>query len=62
MDVFSNIFSAFGLSASAGLNAYLPLLVVAVSSRFNLVELNGPWDVCVGQCVGDWCVGGTDCD
>ena len=25
-----SVFSAFGLSASAGLNAYLPLLIVAV--------------------------------
>ena len=30
MEVLSGIFSAFGLSASAGLNAYIPLLVVAL--------------------------------
>ena len=30
MDVLLGIFSAFGLSASAGLNAYIPLLVVGV--------------------------------
>ncbi len=40
-----DIFSAFGLSASAGLNAYIPLLVVALLSRFtHLIELSPPWD------------------
>jgi hypothetical protein len=40
-----DIFSAFGLSASAGLNAYIPLLVVAVLARFtNLIKLSEPWD------------------
>jgi hypothetical protein len=40
-----DIFSAFGLSASAGLNAYIPLLVVALLSRFtNLITLKSPWD------------------
>ncbi|PKO06061.1 MAG: DUF4126 domain-containing protein [Chloroflexi bacterium HGW-Chloroflexi-3] len=39
------IFSAFGLSASAGLNAYIPLLVVALLTRFtNLMKLQQPWD------------------
>ncbi|RMF44924.1 MAG: DUF4126 domain-containing protein [Anaerolineae bacterium] len=40
-----DIFSAFGLSASAGLNAYIPLLVVALLARFTtLVQLQSPWD------------------
>jgi uncharacterized membrane protein len=40
-----DIFSAFGLSASAGLNAYIPLLVVALLARFtNLIKLTSPWD------------------
>jgi len=39
------IFSAFGLSASAGLNAYIPLLVVALLGRFtDLIQLSKPWD------------------
>jgi cytochrome bd-type quinol oxidase subunit 2 len=39
------IFSAFGLSASAGLNAYIPLLVIALTARFTeLIKLNSPWD------------------
>jgi hypothetical protein len=40
-----NIFSAFGLSASAGLNAYIPLLIVALVGRFTtLLTLSEPWD------------------
>lgn len=39
------IFSAFGLSASAGLNAYIPLLIVALVGKFtNLITLKEPWD------------------
>lgn len=45
MDALSGILSAFGLSASAGLNAYIPLLVVALLGRFtNLIELSPPWN------------------
>ena len=29
MELLSGVFSAFGLSASAGLNAYIPLLIVS---------------------------------
>lgn len=40
-----DIFSAFGLSASAGLNAYIPLLVIALLGRFtDLIQLKSPWD------------------
>ncbi len=39
------IFSAFGLSASAGLNAYIPLLVIGVIAHYtDLIKLNSPWD------------------
>jgi hypothetical protein len=45
MDILANVLAAFGLSSSAGLNAYLPLLVVALAARFtNLVQLKAPWD------------------
>jgi hypothetical protein len=45
MESILSIFSAFGLSASAGLNAYIPLLVVALMARFtDLITLNEPWD------------------
>jgi len=44
IEAFSGIFTAFGLSASAGLNAYLPLLVVALLARFtSLITLNPPY-------------------
>ena len=44
MDVLG-ILSAFGLSASAGLNAYIPLLVVALMAKFTpLIRLDHPWD------------------
>lgn len=40
-----NILSGFGLSASAGLNAYIPLLVVALLAKFtDLIHLSEPWD------------------
>jgi hypothetical protein len=45
MDLLLGIFSAFGLSASAGLNAYIPLMVIAVIARYtNLFELQAPFD------------------
>jgi len=45
MDLVMGVFSAFGLSASAGLNAYIPLLAVALLGRFtNLIHLSSPWD------------------
>jgi len=45
MEALTGIFSAFGLSASAGLNAYIPLLVVALLARYtNLIKLSSPWD------------------
>jgi hypothetical protein len=40
-----SVFTAFGLSTSAGLNAYLPLLVVALLARFTgLITLKSPWN------------------
>lgn len=45
MDALLGILSAFGLSASAGLNAYIPLLVVALLARFtDLIKLESPWN------------------
>jgi hypothetical protein len=45
MDGVLSVFTAFGLSSSAGLNAYLPLLIVALVGRFtDLITLNPPWD------------------
>jgi hypothetical protein len=46
MDALLGIFSAFGLSASAGLNAYIPLLVVGVIAHYtNWIKLNQPYDL-----------------
>jgi hypothetical protein len=45
MDLLLGIFSAFGLSASAGLNAYIPLLVISLVGRFtDWITLAEPWD------------------
>jgi Domain of unknown function (DUF4126) len=44
MGGMASIFSAFGLSASAGLNAYLPLLIVAVCAKLNIFTLHEPFD------------------
>jgi len=45
MDLLTGIFTAFGLSASAGLNAYIPLLIVGLLAKYtNLIALNQPWD------------------
>jgi hypothetical protein len=47
MDMLLGVFSAFGLSASAGLNAYIPLLVVGVIAHYfpDTLKLNQPWDL-----------------
>jgi hypothetical protein len=40
-----DIFTAFGLSVSAGLNAYIPLLIVSLVAKYtDLITLNSPWD------------------
>lgn len=45
MEALLGIFTAFGLASSAGLNAYIPLLVVAILGRFtDLITLTAPWN------------------
>src|SRR5512138_2136056 len=46
MELLTGIFTAFGLSASAGLNAYIPLLIVGVLAHYrpDWIHLNQPWD------------------
>lgn len=39
------ILSGFGLASAAGLNAYIPLLVLALASRFGYADLGAPYDV-----------------
>jgi len=47
MELLLGVFSAFGLSASAGLNAYIPLLVIGVIDHYfpEALSLNQPWDL-----------------
>ncbi len=44
VDAVTGLVTSFGLSSSAGLNAYLPLLIVALVARFtDWITLNEPW-------------------
>ncbi len=47
MELLLGIFSAFGLSASAGLNAYIPLLTVGVIAHYfpDMLSLSKPFDL-----------------
>ena len=49
IEAIAGIGTAFGLSGSAGLNAYIPLLVVALAGRFPLedplLKLSAPYDL-----------------
>jgi len=52
---FLGLATAFGLSTAAGLNAYIPLLVMAILARLTpLITLNEPWDA-----LSSWWVIGT---
>ena len=52
---FLSLATAFGLSTAAGLNAYIPLLVVALLARLTpLIDLNAPWEA-----LSSWWVIGT---
>jgi hypothetical protein len=43
------LLTALGLSIPAGLNAYIPLLAVALAQRFEWLQLKAPFDV-----MGEW--------
>ncbi|SMB95763.1 DUF4126 domain-containing protein [Deinococcus hopiensis] len=45
MELLSGLLSSLGLSGAAGLNAYIPLLVVGLLSRFGVVHLAAPYDL-----------------
>lgn len=50
----AQVLTAFGLSASAGLNAYIPLLIIALLARFTTwVKLSPPFDVISNE----WVIG-----
>lgn len=44
-----NIFSALGLSSAAGLNAYIPMLLLSIMANRGYVHLAAPYDV-----LGSW--------
>ena len=52
MSELSHLFSAFGLSSAAGLNAYIPLLTVAIMANRGALHLASPFDV-LGS---GWCI------
>ncbi len=41
----ANVVSAFGLAGAAGLNAYIPLLIVAVLSKLGVIQLGEQFSV-----------------
>lgn len=47
MNVISTLFSVLGLSTAAGLNAYVPLLVIGTLGRYapQIIDLNGPFEI-----------------
>jgi hypothetical protein len=45
MDALSALIGAFGLSSSAGLNAYIPLLIAGVLGRLGVLTLAKPFDL-----------------
>ncbi len=45
MSSLFGLITAFGLSTAAGLNAYIPLLIVAVLGRLEVLHLSKPYDV-----------------
>ena len=53
IQAIGGISAAFGLASSAGLNAYIPLLMVALAARFPLnsplLNLSEPYDI-----IGSW--------
>jgi hypothetical protein len=52
VEAITSLLSAFGISAPAGLNAYLPLLIVGVVSRFTgLITLAEPFDILANEWV-----------
>ena len=53
MESLAHLCSAFGLSGAAGLNAYIPLLTVAIMQNRGAIHLAPPYDV-MGQW---WCIG-----
>ena len=49
MELFSGLLSALGLSGAAGLNAYIPLLIVGALDHFGFMHLGAPFDIISNQ-------------
>ena len=48
----SSILTAFGLSSASGLNAYIPLLIVALTARYtDWIKPNPPFDILANEWV-----------
>ncbi|GAA5513196.1 hypothetical protein Dcar01_01922 [Deinococcus carri] len=45
MELLSGLLSSLGLSGAAGLNAYIPLLVVGLLDRTGVLHLSAPYDL-----------------
>lgn len=45
------ILSGFGLAGAAGLNAYIPLLILGIANRLGYADLNAPYDL-LGSNIG----------
>ena len=45
MNIFSTIISGFGLSAPAGLNAWIPLMVTGIAGKIGAIKLQAPFDL-----------------
>lgn len=45
MELLSGLLSSLGLSGAAGLNAYIPLLVVGLLARSGVMDLSAPFDL-----------------
>ncbi len=54
LSVIPQLLTAFGLASASGLNAYIPLLIVALTARFtSLIKLNAPFDILTNE----WVIG-----
>jgi hypothetical protein len=54
LSVISHLSTAFGLASASGLNAYIPLLIVALAARWtHWIQLSPPFDILAN----DWVIG-----
>lgn len=52
MNALLSLSSAFGLSGAAGLNAYIPLLLMSILANRGMIHLHSPYDVMRNP----WCI------